>query len=185
MTQTPPLSVKLAGWFWVLNGVIGLIWMIFALVLMAIETIGSSQEFGWGAVVFAAVVTFVLVGGLCGFFIWVGVGALKMRYPRGILKGNAIGALLLGSLGLLSWFDLIGSDRPGMSPTQDQALVSEEGQAENQQTATVAADEEGTEKSLFDLLVSLGWAGSGLLAISGSAAYEAARMAKRSSTEIL
>ena len=185
MTQTPPLSIKLAGWFWVLNGVIGLIWMIFALVVMAIETIGSSQEFGWGAVVFAAVVTFLLVGGLCGFFIWVGVGALKMRYPRGILRGNAIGALLLGSLGLLSWFDLIGADRPGMAPTQDQALVSEEGQIETPEIATASAAEEDTEKSLIDLLVSLGWAGSGLLAISGSAAYEAARVAKRSSTEIL
>ena len=185
MTQTPPITVKLAGWFWVLNGVIGLIWMIFALVVMAIETIGSSQEFGWGAVVFAAVVTFLLVGGLCGFFIWVGVGALKMRYPRGILRGNAIGALLLGSLGLLSWFDLIGADQQGMAPTQDQALVSEESQTETPEIATASAAEEDTEKSLIDLLVSLGWAGSGLLAISGSAAYEAARVAKRSSTEIL
>ena len=185
MSLTPPLSVKLAGWFWVLNGVIGLIWMIFALVLMAIETIGSSQEFGWGAVVFAALVTFLLVGGLCGFFIWVGIGALKMRYPRGILRGNAIGALLLGSLGLLSWFDLIGANRPGMAPAQDQAQVTEEPRTENEETTATGSVEEDTEKSLIDLLVSLGWAGSGLLALAGSTTYEAARIAKKSSTEIL
>jgi hypothetical protein len=185
MTHKAPTSIRLAGWFWVLNGVIGLIWMISALIMMAVETIGSSEEFGWGAVVFAALVTFLLVGGLCGFFIWVGVGALKLRYPKGILRGNAIGALLLGSLGLLSWFDLIGADRPGMAPAPDQALVSEEFKAQDQAVPEASSAEKKKEKSMMDLLISLGWAGSGLLALSGAAAYEAARTAKRSSVETL
>ena len=46
-----------------------------------------------------------------------------------------------------------------------------------------SAAEEENEKSVWDLLISLGWAGSGLLAISGATAYEAARMAKRRPAE--
>ena len=183
MTLKAPTSIRLAGWFWILNGVIGLIYMIIALAMMAVETIGSSQEFGWGAVVFAALVTFILVGGLCGFFIWVGAGALKMRYPRGLLRGNAIGALLLGSLGLLSWFDLIGTDRQGMAPAPDQTLVSEELETHSPEAFGATATDQGTEKSMLDLLVSLGWAGSGLLALSGATAYEAARRAKKTLLE--
>ncbi len=185
MILKAPTSIRLAGWFWILNGTIGLIWMVIALVTMATETIGSSDEFGWGAVVFAALITMILVGGLCAFFIWVGVGALKMRYPRGILRGNAIGALVLGSLGLLSWFDMIGANRPGIAPDQNQAVVSEDSQAEDADPTKTSAAGNRNEKSLVDLLVSLGWAGSGLLALSGANAYEATRRGNKARSEEL
>ena len=57
MRLKPPLSVRLSAWFWILNGVIGLILMVIALIGLAVETIGTSEEFGWGAVIFAALVT--------------------------------------------------------------------------------------------------------------------------------
>ena len=183
MTLKAPVSIRFAGWFWILNGIVGLIWMLIALIMMGVETITSRDEFGWGAVIFAAMVTLILVGGLCGFFIWVGVGALKMRYPRGILRGNAIGALVLGSLGLLSWFDMIGADRPGMTPAPDQAMISEEPQTEQTDTAEASAVGDPEAKSIMDLLVSIGWAGSGLLALSGATTYEAARRAKKTLAE--
>ena len=61
MMLKPPTSVRLSAWFWILNGVIGLIFMVIALIGLAVETIGTSEEFGWGVGIFAALVTLLLV----------------------------------------------------------------------------------------------------------------------------
>ena len=189
MRLKPPISVRLSAWFWILNGAIGLILMIIALIGLAVDTIGNSEEFGWGAVIFAALVTLLLVGGLCTFFIWVGMGALRMRYPKGILRGNALGALLLGGLGVLSWFDMIGGPvTPSPPQGADQAVVAVAPEAEPSD-ATPPPSDVGTQeapdaqKPFGELAISLGWVLSGLLAFSGATAYDAVRKGNQALSE--
>ena len=93
-----------------------------------------------------------------------------------------LGALLLGGLGVLSWFDMIGGPvTPSPPQDADQAVVSVDPEAEPSDAGTEGAPD--AQKPFGELALSLGWVLSGLLPLSGATAYEAVRRGNQARSE--